>query len=732
MSQDEAVRRCQTHYQNLFEKSLVRFGNESEALDECLHGFLDGKPSIKGLQARGRSTALAACPFWWSSGAIGESWTAALALGRVLHHEDAIAFELVEHLLQVAPETLRWAIRYSRLFTRADSALWQLIRSRSQGEEWQIFIGVCDRLLEQLQPFDELIERAQQQLASLSLLETLSYLSVLAYEQLTPDAEQSTAESRGRGWQVFNRILLRKLQTCGDDDFKLNEVRLGASLQRHLSPLLFPSPAITRECVENLEAFAVLIVAMQERMDYEDSIDWFCFDEECRYQLKLGESVIYNETDCGTREWRRTERKSQALWHYWMSRGVGEFVELGLGETLIGSAENHELNRLAYIKALRSALQLCEIYGLDDELELTGGVRVKLFQVLLASELMSVFFQREYVQAFQQHHAECGVVAQALSRLAFDGLANGLQNRFPMTWAEDEEKARKIRGWTVCSEYPQGSLVAARAILTFWTSDLKALAATLKTQPGQPVPELHERPFYKIGRYNFQFPWVGAEQNNFTAAVNNLRRIGARRASLGEETRRIERRLAELFRERGFAVVVGYEPRRTLEDDPGEVDLICCRDGLVLILEVKSGYIRSTRHEVWLHRTNTLRKAARQLQRKRSAVIAALEHDHALAERLGRKAEKVGQPVYAWIVDTSIELDQQVVDGFLTVSLETLQVVLRDERQLLCPVDQLSAKGEAVPDASLFPDGFSATRLVEVVESGEVWAELERFFPEAS
>ncbi|MOA53382.1 hypothetical protein D3C78_1768360 [compost metagenome] len=88
--------------------------------------------------------------------------------------------------------------------------------------------------------------------------------------------------------------------------------------------------------------------------------------------------------------------------------------------------------------------------------------------------------------------------------------------------------------------------------------------------------------------------------------------------------------------------------------------------------------------------------------------------------------------MYAWIVDTSIELDQQVVDGFLTVSLETLQVVLRDERQLLCPVDQLSAKGEAVPDASLFPDGFSATRLVEVVESGEVWAELERFFPEAS
>lgn len=103
--------------------------------------------------------------------------------------------------------------------------------------------------------------------------------------------------------------------------------------------------------------------------------------------------------------------------------------------------------------------------------------------------------------------------------------------------------------------------------------------------------------------------------NNLTAAINNLRRIGSRRSEQMSETRRIELRLAHQLRRRGFAVEVGYQPKRTQQEDPGEVDLICYCDGVVLLLEIKSGYVRTTPHEVWLHRTNTLRKAARQLKR---------------------------------------------------------------------------------------------------------------------
>jgi hypothetical protein len=87
----------------------------------------------------------------------------------------------------------------------------------------------------------------------------------------------------------------------------------------------------------------------------------------------------------------RTEQKSQALWHYWMNRGIREFIERGMAEIQIGSQENHELNALAYIKAVRSELQLQEIYGLDEEIELAGGGHARIFQTLLASELHSCF-----------------------------------------------------------------------------------------------------------------------------------------------------------------------------------------------------------------------------------------------------------------------------------------------------------------------------------------------------
>lgn len=378
---------------------------------------------------------------------------------------------------------------------------------------------------------------------------------------------------------------MRKVQGCPEEDFRLTESRLGQSLKRHLSPIIFPkSPAAdVARCRYNLESLAVLIVATQERIDYKDSIDWFCFDPECRYQLKPGESVIYNQSEAGAERWERTGRKSDLLWRYWMNRAVHAFVDSGLAEQVIGSPENHELNQLAYIKSMRSELQLQQIYGLGDRLSLSDGTQAQLHHVLLASELTSVFFQSQYIQPFQEFFRESGVIAHALGRLAMGGLLTG-ENRFPMTWSAEEEKIRRIKGWTVSEEHPRGSAESAKAILKFWTSDLKTLSQQLKQQPGMPAPRLYEQPFYKIGRYSFQFPWGGAQQNNLTAAINNLRRVNARRVDMQTETQRVELGLGESLRQHGFAVVVGYRPLATEEEDAGEVDLIFHQEGVLLLL----------------------------------------------------------------------------------------------------------------------------------------------------
>lgn len=74
-------------------------------------------------------------------------------------------------------------------------------------------------------------------------------------------------------------------------------------------------------------------------------------------------------------------------------------------------------------------------------------------------------------------------------------------------------------------------------------------------------------------------------------------------------------------------------------------------------------------------------------------------------------------------MDTSIEHDQELIDGFLKVSLEGLIVILRNERQLLGR--NLLLEKEVVED-DLFPDGFSVQRFVEIVEKGKLWDPLAK------
>jgi hypothetical protein len=86
---------------------------------------------------------------------------------------------------------------------------------------------------------------------------------------------------------------------------------------------------------------------------------------------------------------------------------------------------------------------------------------------------------------------------------------------------------------------------------------------------------------------------------------------------------------------------------------------------------------------------------------------------------------------HVWIADTCIECDHQRFSGVLKVSVEELLIALRDDRHLLNDPGALLAgnygvDGVLAADArdsswSLFPDGFSVERFVEVIETDAVW-----------
>jgi len=261
-------------------------------------------------------------------------------------------------------------------------------------------------------------------------------------------------------------------------------------------------------------------------------------------------------------------------------------------------------------------------------------------------------------------------------------------------------------------------------VVDFWTQDLAKLSAQLRQgEPGL-RPDLFERPILKMGAMLVQLPWVVGLQNNSTAAINNLRRLGSRRNEARTETQRIEIQLGTLLQTRGFQVVLNWLPPVGPDGNAGEVDVICARDGIVLVLELKSTYLRRSQQDAWQHATSTLRKAGQQIRRKVAAVQQALLDQPALAQQLGLPDGAAVAPIHGWIVDTSIESDHQRFAGFLKVSLEELLIALRDDRQLLHDPDGMFTGVVSAPGASsetLYPLGFNAARLIEVVESQAVW-----------
>ncbi|WP_298448579.1 nuclease-related domain-containing protein [uncultured Marinobacter sp.] len=703
---------CTLYYQTRWSLYTATL-NHSASANECLHDFLDSKPAGKHSK-RERAAGLLGLEFWWQPSVLEDTKLASVALSQVLWVLDEIDNSLLDHLARSNPELLRWAIRYSKLFTRTDSKVLQYLKESTSGSGWSDFFNVCDRLLEQFKPFDQLIEEAERQLKQLSLLELLSYLSILAYSSI----DESNQETL-RGWAVYERIIQRKLQHCSERDFQLTEKGLGKSLKRHLSPLLFPGGASKQKCIAYLESVAVLIASMSERLDYEATVDSFSFDRDVHYQWKPGKPVTFRPSPDNLRRWQQTEEKTRLLWHYWLHRAIDEFISSGIAEVAIGDPENHDANQLAWIKAIRGRLVMQSVFGFEDKITLEDGTGVDLHQLLLASELSSVFFSTAFLEAYRHLRSQTDSTISALGALAFEGLLAG-ENRFPMTWSELPEKIKRVRSWTVCDAHPKGSPAAAKAILAFWTVDLRLLSAQIKRHPHAPVPKLHEQPFHKIGRYSFQFPWVVGQQNNLVAAVNTLRRIGGRRPDLRSETERVEHHLAETLRHAGFTVVVGYQPPVIEGDNAGEMDVICHLEGVILLLEVKSGFIRASKSEVWMHQTNTLRKAARQLRRKRHALDALLQTDASLKNALELPATDRELTLHSWIVDTSIECDGELIGGFRVVSREVIEVALKDQRHYLQPLDTEAAQ----EPRTLYPKGFSAQAFVDVIAGEVTWQGL--------
>lgn len=727
-----------SYYEQRFQKLIDSGMSLSAVAAEIALTYLDARPLLKGKNATRAERDEA---FWNSSfltALPAEAWKTEvmlLALTQYLGQKRVSNLGLLTHIAETAIETLLRAVRYSGLVLQKQSP------KRAELDAIAVFNPAVEELCKVLDIFEFAyrlrvaeVDKWRQVFVTLSPFGLMAYASLYVFEKLVPQEfgmatqPEEAQPNMEKTWDAINETLTWKLSTCEEKSLKLTDSAISHSLAKHLYPFMFPSRdgQVARHDLK--EAFEMLLDAQVELDSYiSQSADAYSYDHSIEF-VRSGthlEIVVLDEN--ARAAWKRDSRKLAALHNYWFYRALDAFVDSGLATQSIGRPENQEANQLAYIKAMRTRLRLIDVYGVGDSISTDSGEAVPLFQALLSLELMSIHFHRDFLQNYADILRKTGDCTAALSAMAMQGLVDGMQIRFPLTWSDRDTKISNMIGWTVTAEHPQGSKRIAAAVVDFWTSDWAKLAVQIRDSASGLQPKLFERPILKMGQMLVQLPWVVGFQNNSTAAINNLRRLGMRRGEVEKETRRIEEKLGALFETRGFQVVMNWYPPAEPDGYAGEVDVICARDGMVFVLEVKSSYFRQTTKDAWLHASTTLRKAGLQLSRKVSAVKHALAEQSELSDLLRLKCESSQTTVHGWIVDTSIECDHQHFNGFLKVSFEELLIALRDDGRLLHDPDGLHTGVIGVPaavDGALFPKGFSAKNLVKVIESQAVWAEI--------
>ncbi len=739
------------YYDDLATRALGQGHPLEEAIERAASAYLDGKPATQGKHKLAKKER---DKLFWLSRAVKDCPTSAwstepmvLALARYLSQEQLAVEGLVNAVAQIAPDALIRAVRYSGLvlnqqpLRRAELTL--AGASCPAVRELCRVLDIFDQA-HRLRVADVQIEK--DRLTHLSAFDFLVYASLYAFECLVGKDIASMKAGQGDesrtelAWHAINDLLAWKLETTDGSSLKLNDASIGLSLARHLRPILFDEGrGGASEAVQNFHAFHALLDAQIELNEFiSRSADAFCYDDSIRFVRHEDRLEIVEVDPAARTAWKNDGHKLRRLHDYWFHRAIDEFVEYVAedpGRWDIGRPENADANRMAWLRALQAKLRLQEVYGIADEVTSDTGEAVNVFQALLSLNLMSAHFERDFLVAFADRLDSMGDWRSALQHMTMEGLLNGMQNRLPITWSGREAKISNITGWTVNESQPKGSPRMASAILYFWTYDMAVMATRLQQREPGLQPHLFERPVLKFGATLVQLPWIVGMQNNSTAAINNLRRLGSRRGNVQKETQRIEASLARVLESHGFRVQLNWQPpREEALDDPGEVDVIAARDGHLFVLEVKSTFIRRSQREAWVHATTTLRKAGLQLQRKMAAVLRAVESSAEFRMAIGLNDGQSITHHHGWIVDTSIESDHQRFSGFLKISVEEMLIALRDDRHQLKDLSEFRTASPELTESldqdqsysrtTMYPDGFSAERFVKAIEAGVVWDEV--------
>ena len=547
------------------------------------------------------------------------------------------------------------AVRYSGIILNSEHDSWGILKEISQefdSEELCGFIQTATHLQLQYKHRLAVYEDIQNKL-NISQITAMSFSSLYAYEYLVPNKdffqlpyqfdpeEKNSAETV---WKAFDEIV----KFSKKNTKKLTDQSIGLALKNKLMPFLI-GEGMTPLLQEQYELYKKLVAIKIEIINYKRNVlESFSFDKQVNYELKNSE-LIYTNTKDKKDNW---SEKNSLLISYWLGIGTKKLLNSDVIYSIINTGHNLEANAVALSKAFAVKEQLEQVYGILDFS--INQQKLDAYEIMITMTLSQAHYLKDHIEKFIGFlpHAESNL--HALTELTMHGFVIG-ENRMPFTFARQEDKIKRMSSWVKGSSNTVKKKKMEQ-ILNFWTCDLYSEDHHSTFQ---------QKPFYKIDNFVFQFPWLTAFQNVNTMMINYVRKLHKNRLELKSETDNIELNLAEKFKNAGFNVFCQYQP---VDREVGEIDLIAICENHVIVVEVKSTYIKSSIQEIYEYRNFTLNKAAYQLSKKVEFV------KNGFLNQFFENLDDV--KIHSWIIDTTLEFDHHYFDNHLKISMDEIIISL--------------------------------------------------------
>ncbi len=619
-----------------------------------------------------------------------------------------IAESQIISFLDLDEESTILSIRLSGIINNLNHLSWTSIKNQQNNyPKLNSFIKVVEYLNQQYQSISDAYLSINKKW-QWTHLDVLVFASLYLYEiVLTQQSDsivipyQIDTETPIQQEKIFN-ALHSMVVTAHKSRKLLTDKNLRPSLNSRIEPFIYGKNLTTLK-IQEYEDFKQSIALKVELGLFSDFVfNAFSYNKSINYTLKnekLNHTVSSSDNDFYS-------EKFTVLQMYWKWRGIKCIDESILNKEKFNYwlKENEPIHVAEALADTHAAILLLkEIYGVE-KIVLNNEQEYDIFNTLFTINMQQKYYQKSFIDPFLEfYQINPAHPFKTLGILTLTNYITG-QNFYPIITGTKENKAKNMGKAWLTEGSNREKVKKMTAILDFWSCNLNA----------NDQDSYIEKPFYELDGRIIQIPQRIGKQNIYGSIVNYLRKLHKNRESLKNETNSIENYLAKLFIDHKLRAFCQYIPQDKLI---GEIDLIVVEDNTILIIELKSTFLKTNLKEAYQYQNFTLKKAAFQLDRKLKYI----------QENYTEFTDKEFQNIkfHSWIVDTTLEADHKYFNKHLKISLEELIINLKNHCDF---IDFYKNLPEHYNNETDYKEKFSLQKLVEQIEKNIFWKNsLEKY-----